>query len=381
MELPSYFSDFLTEIRPTKNQKDDLKTGHRTLRDRLYKDEDLAPIIVTTFLQGSYRRATAVRPRNGKRADVDIVVVTKLHEQDYTPQQAMNKFVPFLNKHYEGKWAFQGRSMGICLSYVDLDLVITSAPSEAELKALKSASVTTEDSPEEAPDWRLVPSYVPFSERSAPGATERIVLARKEAEWQLSPLRIPDRDAKAWDDTHPLEQIKWTWAKNASCNLYYINAVKALKWWRRVNYTTPKYPKGYPVEHLIGQSCPNGITSVAEGVTRTLEIMADVYRPFAQAKQTPWLSDHGVPAHNVLHRVTGEEFAEFHAQVCDGAVIARRALDAQTVKESADEWRKLFGNKFPEAPADSGNGGSGDTKSHGYTPRSEPTLVGGGRYA
>lgn len=381
MELPSYFSDFLAEIRPTKNQKSEMRTGHRTLRERLYKDEKLAPIIVSTFLQGSYRRATANRPRAGCRSDVDIVVVTTLHEQDYTPQEAMDLFVPFLNEHYKDRWEFQGRSMGIGLSYVDLDLVITSAPSEAELKMLRSASVTAEDTPEEAPDWRLVPSYVPFDERSMPGSTARMVSARKEAEWQLSPLRIPDRDAKEWDDTHPLEQIRWTWAKNAACNCHYVNVVKALKWWRRVNYTTPKYPKGYPVEHLIGQCCPDGVTSVAEGVTLALEIMADMYRAHAQAKTTPWLSDHGVPAHNVLHRVTGEEFAEFHSQVCEAAEIARRALDATTVRESADEWRRLFGDKFPKAPEENGGGGDNNSKSHGYTPRREPSTVGGGRYA
>src|SRR5260370_36769093 len=104
MELPTYFSDFLAEIRPTKNQRNELKTGHTTLRNRLLQDEDLAKIIVSTFLQGSYRRATAIRPYDGKRSDVDIVVVTKLREEDYNPQAAMDLFVPFLERHYQGKW-------------------------------------------------------------------------------------------------------------------------------------------------------------------------------------------------------------------------------------------------------------------------------------
>jgi hypothetical protein len=155
---------------------------------------------------------------------------------------------------------------------------------------LKSASVTAEDTPEDVFDWRLVPSYVPIAERSLPGATARLAMARKEAEWQLSPLRIPDRDADEWDDTHPLEQIKWTWAKNAACNGHYVNVVKAFKWYRRINYTTPKYPKGYPVEHLIGQCCPDGITSVAEGVTLTLEAITANYRSYARAEQAPVLS-------------------------------------------------------------------------------------------
>lgn len=141
MELPSYFKDFLQEIRPTDNHNNGSITGHRTLRNRLLEDKDLSPIIINTFLQGSYRRATAIRPRGENRADVDVVVVTKLSEQ-LTPQQAMNLFVPFLDKHYKDKWEFRGRSIRIALSYVDLDLVITSAPSEADVTKLKSASVS-----------------------------------------------------------------------------------------------------------------------------------------------------------------------------------------------------------------------------------------------
>ncbi len=381
MELPTYFSDFLAEIRPTKNQRNELKTGHTTLRNRLLQDAELAKIIVSTFLQGSYRRATAIRPHEGKRSDVDIVVVTTLREEDYTPQAAMDLFVPFLDRHYKGKWAFQGRSIGINLSYVDLDLVITSAPSEVEQKMLRSASVTSEDTPEDVTDWRLVPSYVSFAERSLPGATARLLQARKEAEWQLAPLRIPDRDAEKWDDTHPLEQIRWTWAKNAACSGHYVNVVKSIKWSRRINYTTPKYPKGYPVEHLIGFCTSDGITSVAEGVTRALETIRDNYQSYADNKLTPVLPDHGVPAHNVFHRVSGDEFAQFHAQICDAAAIARRALDATTVRESADEWRKLFGDKFPEAPDENGDNGNTNSKNYSYTPRQAPTIIGGGRYA
>ena len=57
MELPSYFRDFLREVRPTKNQRDESRAGHQTLRKRLLNDELLASYIVSTFLQGSHRRA------------------------------------------------------------------------------------------------------------------------------------------------------------------------------------------------------------------------------------------------------------------------------------------------------------------------------------
>jgi hypothetical protein len=384
MVLPTYFSDFLQEIRPTKNQNSDAKTGHRTLRTRLLEDEDLALIIVTTFLQGSYRRATAIRPNGECRSDVDVIVVTNLSEEKYSPQAAMDLFVPFLDKHYKGKWEFRGRSIRISLSYVDLDLVITSAPSLVDVRILKSFSVITDDTLEELDDWRLVPSWVDPEHRNLPGmkAVMKAAETEREEDWRLSPLRIPDRDTQKWEDTHPLEQIRWTWRKNKDCSRHYVNVVKAMKWERKENHATPKYPKGYPLEHIIGQCCPNGIASIAEGVTLALEEIVARFAEDVRNQQVPFLPDHGVPSHNVLHRITPEDFAEFYAQIRNAAVIARRALDADTVRESAEEWRRLFGSKFPAPPEVEKKDSGGDTSNRGgYSPRAAITGIAPGRYA
>lgn len=69
--------------------------------------------IVSTFLQGSYRRGASIRPRGDKSADVDLVAMMKLMREEYTPQEAIDLFVPFLDNHYKRKWEFQGRSIGI----------------------------------------------------------------------------------------------------------------------------------------------------------------------------------------------------------------------------------------------------------------------------
>lgn len=171
MDLPEAFRTFLSDIRPTTNQRDDCKTGHETLRDRLAANEDLKSILVSTFLQGSYRRSTAVRPKGDLRSDVDIIVVTRLNKDNYPdPNKAMDKFVPFLEKYYKGKYQRQGRSFGISLSYVDLDMVITSAPSLAEEALYESVAVKSDISPEDSKYWRLTKAWRPgpsmFSDRS-----------------------------------------------------------------------------------------------------------------------------------------------------------------------------------------------------------------------
>src|ERR1700720_4360287 len=112
MELSSHFLDFLTAIRPTATQKEDYKKGHKTLRDRLNSDDKLAKILVSDFLQGSYRRATAIRPVGEKRPDVDVIVVTNLPKTE-NPTTAMNRFLPFLDKYYAEKYHFQDRCIAI----------------------------------------------------------------------------------------------------------------------------------------------------------------------------------------------------------------------------------------------------------------------------
>ena len=355
MELPTYFTEFLKQIRPTENQKDDCKTGHQTLRDRLDENEDLKPILVSTFLQGSYRRATAVRPKGEAKLDVDIITVTRLSQCDYPdPDDAMDLFVPFLDKYYRGKYQRQGRSFGIELSYVNLDLVITSAPSEAEEEVYESKAVRTDLTLEDVNDWLLMKSWIPPDERF----NQAVFLASlREEEWKTEPLWIPNRDAGEWERTHPLEQIKWTWKKNADCNKHYVNVVKAIKWWQRVHHEDDR-PKGYPLEHLVGVCCPDDINSVAGGVTLTLEAIVTNYSLYALSKQVPRLPDHGVPEHNVLDRVSGERFADFYEHTTEAAKIAREALDADDKEKSIEKWRELFGNKFPSSGDDGGQGNS-----------------------
>ena len=385
MELPSYFNDFLSEVRLTSSQVGDCRSGHTTLRRRLLDDGKLSKVIVNTFLQGSYRRATAVRPKGDSRADVDVIVVTKLHKDEFTPALALEQFVPFLEKHYKGKYNPQGRSFAIELDYVDLDIVPTAAPSESEIGVLREEAISDDETPEGATATRNLPSWLTANAGQPVHFSQLFTKsARQDPTWKIEPLLIPDLDVQQWVPTHPLEQIRWTWQKNRACNGHYVNVVKAIKWWRRLN-SEPKYPKGYPVEHLIGANCPDGITSVAAGVTTALENIVSAYRLYAQLKTTPSLPDHGVPQHNVLKRVSGEDFAAFYKLICAAAATAREALDATTVASSAKKWRELFGNKFPDGGDDDDGGSNGDdgggaTKG-GFTPRTEPTIVTKGRFA
>jgi hypothetical protein len=361
--------------------RDDLKLGHTTLRDRLNANEELKKCLVSDFLQGSYKRSTAIRPKGDRRSDVDIIVVTKLSEEEFTPAKAMDVFKPFLEKYYKGKWRQQGRSFGIELSYVELDLVLTSAPSEAEAGILRSEALSTDDDLENAQDWRLHRSWLGLDARQHRGDARMLLSeAKGEPEWRSQPLRIPDRDANIWESTHPIAQIMWTRDKNDRTAKHFVNVVKAIKWWRVAKFEEPKHPKGFPLERLIGECCDDGIESIAEGVAKTLEKIVSKYAMTALAGGKPSLPDYGVSTHDVFKRISAEDFKAFYEQVKEGAALARSALDSQDRTESGNLWRDLFGSKFPKPP-ENGGGESGGSGRSGYTPPTGPAVPGSGRFA
>lgn len=351
--VKSYFDDFRRAIQMTQSQQDACAEGHRVLRERLESDAELSPDIVVTFLQGSYRRHTAIRPiSEDSRSDVDVVVVTKMDIKEWTPRQALDRFKPFLERYYKGKYQAQGRSWGISLSNVDIDLVVTSAPSAASQNAYREFDKLDDEPVDDFDDEK----------------------------WKSEPLMIPDRKAEIWDKTHPLAQILATLRKNKATSGHYINVVKAIKWWKHALHPNPEHPKSYPLEHLLWTVCPDGIQTMAEGVVRAFEHVRDDYACYVASHSKPFLPDHGVPEHDVFAHVSNDEFADFHGLVRAAAQKAREAYDEEDVRKSAQKWRELFGNKFPAPPKDT-LGPNDDSGSGGFTPRSAPSIIDSGRFA
>jgi hypothetical protein len=154
-----------------------------------------------------------------------------------------------------------------------------------------------------------------------------------------------------------------------------VNVVKCIKWWRLEHYAEPAHPKGFPLERLVGEHCPDGIESVAEGVVKTLEAIVNSYAVLVLTDGKPVLPDYGVSSHDVFQRITDEDFCAFYDQVKIGADLSRRAYDCEDRKESGELWREMFGAKFP-APPDNGS-----RKKVGFTTPTAPAAPGSGRFA
>lgn len=340
MELNQQLEELVREISPTQSQQDKLRAAHIRLRERLMADETLKPIIAATFLQGSYRRHTAIRPEPGEKLDVDTVMVTRLDKDQYTPQQALNLLRPFLNKHYPGRWKFKGRSVGIEMSDVKMDLVLTAAPSQVFQDYLRSLQPQDIDSPH----W----------------------LSNMDNQWKDEPLWIPDREAHQWQRTHPLAQIGWTHQKNGATNGHYIHVVKLVKWWWQTQHPDQKHPRSYPLEHIVGDCCPDGVTSLAQAFTETVENISGLFLP-----EQDWHSpDRGVPEQNVLKRINATDRKGFHQKVSVVRRKARQALNSSDESESARLWSQIFGSRYPVRDSQKS-----------FTPRNQSSQLKGGRFA
>lgn len=192
--MNSYFDDFLKRIRLTDSQKSALVEAHNRLRDELAADSRLDGMLVSTFLQGSYRRSTIIKPAAGQSSDVDVVVVTNINENEYTPDEALDLFTGFLEENYPKQFERQGRSWGIHANGVDIDLVPTSAPSEA-----LSKSRALNDAVFSSLDVESATSQAALSKIYGSRTAVNINSILENNDWKGEALRIPDREAGVWE--------------------------------------------------------------------------------------------------------------------------------------------------------------------------------------
>ncbi|WP_412026487.1 SMODS domain-containing nucleotidyltransferase [Deinococcus yunweiensis] len=346
--LNKEFDEFDRLIRPKADILKAAQRAHLDVRRRIGNDSEISRVHVADFLQGSYARHTMVEPPldehgDPEKADVDIILVTSISEET-TPQQVLELTRQWLEREYgEGTAEIQSRSVKLSLPDVEVDLVPTSAPSEAVKASLKRYADETarmETRSADPGDDVLDPDEVFGPSR-----------ASADDQWTQEPLRIPDVYAHCWEDTHPLATLEFTVDKNRRCDRRFLRVARALKWWRRQTFKTDgnKHPKSYPVEHMAGDHCPDDFSSIAEGLTLTLEGLRDAYADYYPHSK-PELPPRGLNQSkaDVISRLTQEDFNAFYEGLRDAATLARNALEAATPEDAGACWHTMLGEKFPK---------------------------------
>jgi hypothetical protein len=123
---PALYQLLAAHIEPSKAQKDGAVRSHNNLRSELC-DGRFGNRIIDTYLTGSYKRDTAVRPLE----DVDIVVLIDPSHWDIPwyaskpdPGALLQSFARAVRNRYPtSRVQVQRRSVGLKLTHLDLDVV------------------------------------------------------------------------------------------------------------------------------------------------------------------------------------------------------------------------------------------------------------------
>ncbi len=287
MAVQSQFNKLLSDIEPSSTTKANASRAHTDLRDFLANHETYNQVYWRSFLSGSYKRNTAVRPKvkNGvaDRADIDIIVVTN-HTRADDPEAVIDELYKVLKEEY-ASYRKQGRSVGVSNHLADMDVV--------------------------------------------PVIEEAFL-------FDPPVMYVPDRQRNEWVQTKPEGHTAWTTDKNKETGERFKPLVKLVKWWRRenpwwaANATSPKKkPKGFQIECIVAENMDNAETQWAELFVSTLEAIKAEYAFTVSLGSVPYLQDPAVPANNVMAGVEAEVFRRFYDKASEHAVLGREAIELE----------------------------------------------------
>ncbi len=296
MTAKARFNEFLQDIEPSTTTTSNAVRAHTNMRDFLEAHDVIGMRHVHTFLSGSYKRDTAIRPRikNGQvsRPDVDIIMITDHTLQD-APVDVLDELHEAILDGYDDAEK-QFRSVGVKIAAAEMD---------------------------------VVPVIQPYGEGGG--------------------LYIPDRNLEKWLLTNPPGHTQWTIDRNAAANGRFKPLVKMFKWWRRFNHDegliTDRRPKGFILECIVADCMDNNEVHYGELFTKMLENTVRTYGPYFDAGMVPHIEDPGVPGNNVMSNVTFSEFSNFFKVARAHATLARTAMTT----EDGEIWRTIFGPRFP----------------------------------
>lgn len=298
MTTQQQFEDLLNDIEPSPTTVNACSSAHTTLRKGLAEHDEFSEVHVETFLSGSYKRHTAIRPQliGGvlQRPDVDVIAVTNHTEEDepQTVLDALNKAL--VDAGYKNL-KVNRRSIAVTLAGVDMDVVPVIEDGDAYL--------------------------------------------------------IPDIQLEKWLTTNPPAHTQWTIDVNRAAGGRFKPLVKLMKWWHRVHLSALKRPKGFILECLAANHMNYYQTNYETLFVELLEAIRDAYGLYVLLGTVPHVEDPGVPGNNVFLNVTADEFKTFYKKVKDQAELARKANNESDDAEALRLWRQILGLRFPASAA------------------------------
>lgn len=294
------FSVYLSRITPPETEMRAARRSHNAVRAFLQNDDYFGPMIVNSFLNGSYARNTVVRPIK----DVDIIVVVGLDWLKASPASAMESLRRKLAQRYdERRTQRQRRAVRITLYDMQLDVLLAVAPGK-----------------------------------------------------NGGPLRIPDRDKGKWIETHPKAQLEFTKRMRTATAGNYGPLVRLLKWWSASRVAAADRPSSFVLEcvayHAIAGHPKRFSGSLANAFASLLSVINE--KDFGRAERWlswhPFLPDPALTHLNVAERWTAQQADRLRAKL---QVSLRRIAELERSRSQDTEvkkWKVILGEPFPSSP-------------------------------
>jgi len=297
------FNEFITDITPSVTTNARSQSAHTSVRDALTTDETYKDKVIRTFLGGSYKRKTAIRPvtKNGdtERPDVDIYVVVEGSTWSKTPGDLIEDLYAALhrNRHALGITKIKRNrnrcSIAISTSKADMDVS-------------------------------------PLLERDSNGY-----------------YRIGNRNTGEWYLTEPEEHTTWSAGINADAGMRFNSMVKMVKWSRREYPTKSKHPKSIALEALVAKHMSRTETHYGQLLHDTFDDIVDAYAVNRLLGLCPSLDDPAIDGGNLLAGVSGDAWSGFYDKIKYFRDEARKALDTDDQDTATKHWRRILGARFP----------------------------------
>lgn len=295
------FTDFIADITPSETTNSQSSSSHMAIRDALEADEIYNTSVIRTFLGGSYKRKTAIRPvKNGsktERPDVDIYIVVDGSTWSTTPEDLIEELFSALHRNRD-------------------DLNIT------RLKRNRCS----------------------------------IAISTNKADMDISPLlerdssgfyRIGNRTSGEWYETDPEGHTTWSAQVNKDATGRFNPMVKMMKWSRRESPTKNKHPKSIALEALVAEHMSFNEAHYGQLAHDTFNSIIDSYSLNHILGTCPIIEDPVIPNGNLLGGVSGEAFSTFYDKIKYFRDEAKKGLDADDQEVATKHWRRVFGSRFP----------------------------------
>lgn len=295
------FNELITDITPSETTNSRSASAHISIRDALSSDNEYKESIIRTFLGGSYKRKTAIRPvtKNGdtQRPDVDIYVVVQGSTWTKTPEDIIEDLFSALDRNR----------------------------SELSITKLKRNRCSIAISTNKA-DMDISP-----------------LLDRNSSEFYL----IGNRNTDEWYETDPEAHTTWSAQINKDASNQFNPMVKLMKWNRREFPTVNKHPKSIALEALIAEHMSTTETHYGQLIHDTFDSIIDTYSFNRLLGSCPNIGDPAIPNGNLLSGVSGDVFCAFYDKIEGFRDEAKKAIDAKDQDVATKHWRKIFGQRFP----------------------------------